>query len=265
MPCHGIRDHLSDQFLNTDEMQSLRDEVKRTHQTLYDTIPQYSRKFREIACAAYPPDRRNEDQNRALIKYFARGLTSDNMARKLVENLAHPAVLEDAMIMVARLNERQDAYQRLGRVEEAMEVGALHPHVEKEQTKPNDVTLDALTKTVERLNTKISKLEAARQASVISRTSNGFQNNRGPRVNRSSEYNNTNDRINVPFDGYNLCFICNRPGHFARECRQRYKPRMSAQRVAYDQTNRPPNQHQSAMTQRPNRGKGRQSGNGRPL
>ena len=39
------------------------------------------------------------------------------------------------MIMVARLNERQDAYQRLGRVEEAMEVGALHPPVDKEQTK----------------------------------------------------------------------------------------------------------------------------------
>ena len=102
---------------------------------IYDTIPQYSRKFHEIACAAYPPDRRNEDQNRVLIKYFARGLSSDNMARKLFENLTHPAVLEDTMIMVARLNERQDAYHRLGRVEEAMEVGALHHSVDKEQTK----------------------------------------------------------------------------------------------------------------------------------
>ena len=109
----------SDPFLNTDEMQSLRDGVERTHQTLYDTIPQYSRNFREIACAAYPSDRRNEDQNRALIQYFARGLSSDNTARKLVENLAHPAVLEDTMVMVAILNERQDAYQRIGRVEEA--------------------------------------------------------------------------------------------------------------------------------------------------
>ena len=104
---------------------------------LYDTIPQYSCKFREIACAAYPPDRRNEYQNRALIKYFARGLSSDNMARKLVESLAHPAVLEDAMVMVARLNERQDAYQRLGRVEETMEVGALHPSIDKKQPKAN--------------------------------------------------------------------------------------------------------------------------------
>ena len=108
-----------------------------------------------------PPDRRNEDQNRALIKYFARGLTSDDMARKLVENLAHPAVLEDAMIMVARLNERQDAYQRLGRVEEAMEVGALHHQVDKERTKTKELTLDALNKTVERLNTKIAKFRSS--------------------------------------------------------------------------------------------------------
>ena len=147
--------------MNSDEMQSLRDEVERTHQTLYDTIPQYSRKFREIAYAAYSPDRRNEDQNRALIKYFARGLTSDDMARKLFENLAHPAVLEDAMIMVARLNERQDAYQRLGSVEEAMEVGALHHPVDKEQTKTKELTLDALNKTVERLNTKIAKFRSS--------------------------------------------------------------------------------------------------------
>ena len=93
----------------------------------------------------------NEDQNRTLIKYFARGLSSDNVARKLVENLVHPAVLEDAMIMVARLNELQDAYQRLGRVEEAMEVCAVHPPVDKEQTKAKDLTLDALNKSVERL------------------------------------------------------------------------------------------------------------------
>ena len=69
--------------------------------------------------------------------------------------------MEDAIIMVARLNERQYEYQRLGRVEEAMEVGALHPHVEKEPTKPNDLTLDALTKTVERLNTKSIKVRSS--------------------------------------------------------------------------------------------------------
>ena len=39
------------------------------------------------------------------------------------------------MIMVARLNERQDVYQRLDRVEEAMEVRALHPPLIKSKLK----------------------------------------------------------------------------------------------------------------------------------
>ena len=39
------------------------------------------------------------------------------------------------MIMVARLNERQDVYQRLDRVEEAMEVRALHPPLIKGKLK----------------------------------------------------------------------------------------------------------------------------------
>ena len=39
------------------------------------------------------------------------------------------------MIMAARLNERQDAYQRLERVEEAKEVRALHPPLIKSKLK----------------------------------------------------------------------------------------------------------------------------------
>ena len=143
----------------------------------------------------------------------------------------------------------------------------LHPPVDKERTKANDLTLDWLTETVERIKTKIAKVETARPVHGMYRTSNCFPNNKGPRVTRNNcEYNNkTNDPCDVPFDGYNLCFNGNRPDHFARKCRQRYKPRMSAQRVAYDRPNRPSNQHQSAVTQSPNRGEGRQSGNGRTL
>ena len=145
-------------------------------------------------------------------------------------------------------------------------MGALHPSIDKKQPKANELTLDELTKTVERLNTKLAKLEAATQASVISRAGNRFQNNNRPRVNRNREFANANGRNDVPFDGYNRCFNCNRAGHFARNCRVCYQPRMSAQRVAYEQPTRPPNQHQSAVTQRPNiRGEGRQLGNGRPL
>ena len=59
----------------------------------------------------------------------------------------------------APFNEHQDAYQRLGRVEETMEVDVLHSPVDKERTKANDLTLDWLTETVERINTNIAKVE----------------------------------------------------------------------------------------------------------
>ena len=39
------------------------------------------------------------------------------------------------MIMVAKVNERHNAYQRLDRVEEAMEVRALHPPLIKSKLK----------------------------------------------------------------------------------------------------------------------------------
>ena len=65
------------------------------------------------------------------------------------------------MIMVAKQNERQDAYRRLGRVEEAMDVGALHPPVVKEQTNANDLTLDALNKMAERQSAKIAKYRSS--------------------------------------------------------------------------------------------------------
>ena len=65
------------------------------------------------------------------------------------------------MIMVAKLNERQDAYRRLGRVEEAMDVGALHTPVDKEQTNANDLTLDALNKMAERQSAKIAKYRSS--------------------------------------------------------------------------------------------------------
>ena len=43
VPWGLLREHLSTLFLNTDETQSLRDELDRINQSLYDSIPQFSR------------------------------------------------------------------------------------------------------------------------------------------------------------------------------------------------------------------------------
>ena len=57
--------------------------------------------------------------------------------------------------MVARLNERQYAYRRIGRVEGAMEVGELHPPL-----------LNSKLKLTEPLSTKIAIIETAKRQHV---------------------------------------------------------------------------------------------------
>ena len=114
VPWALLREHLSTQFLNMDETQSLRDEIDRINQSPYDSIPQFSRKFRELADSAYPTQARNNDQELTLVRAFARGLTSNGMARKLIANIVPPVSLEAAIMLVARYNDRHDAYDRLG-------------------------------------------------------------------------------------------------------------------------------------------------------
>ena len=123
---NALRDHVSNQFLNIDETQSLRDELENVPQSAHEPIPQYLRRFRETADVAYPPPSRTPDHQVIMIRAFARGLLSDIIARKLVEDII-PTDLDTAMQAVARLNERAEAYSRLKRYEEPMEIGMLNP------------------------------------------------------------------------------------------------------------------------------------------
>ena len=104
--------HVQTQFLNADEAAALRDEVERLRQSPYEPDAQYSRRFREIADAAYP-DQRNADQERILVRAYARGISSSLLARRLVEE-ANPNNLEAAIQAVATYGERRDAYGQTG-------------------------------------------------------------------------------------------------------------------------------------------------------
>ena len=149
---HGrsyVRDHVTVQFLNINELQALRDEMDHTKQIAFEPTPQFARRFRDIAEAAYPKNDRTTDDELIVIKGFARGLTSDSLARKLVEEIV-PTTLDDAINVVARLYSRRDAYDRLGRNEEPMEVTAV---------RANDS--EKLSKMVEKLSTKLAKMELA--------------------------------------------------------------------------------------------------------
>ena len=62
IPWCDLWDHLAAQFLSADEAEALRVEVERVRQSTYEPVTQYSRRFREVADAAYPPAQRNPDQ-----------------------------------------------------------------------------------------------------------------------------------------------------------------------------------------------------------
>ena len=117
VPWPLVRDHVTNKFFNIIELQVLRDELEQTRQSALEPAPQYARRYREIAEAAYPRNERTSDLEIISLRGFARGLLSDSLARKLVEEIV-PATREDAITAIARLNSRRDAYDRLGRREE---------------------------------------------------------------------------------------------------------------------------------------------------
>jgi hypothetical protein len=213
IPWDQLRDHLSHQFLNTDEAAALRDELERVKQSSYEPDAQYSRRFREVADAAYPVAQRNADQERILIRAYARGLKSDTLARKLVER-ANPGTLEAAITAVAQYSERRDAYSRLGRTEEPMEVGPIDAGKPSSRMDGDTALLQQILKYQEQLNTKVAKLEAEQRQTRAAK-------NRPSRPGMQARDNRTQTGPSWDKDGRPRCFECGKFGHFGRDCRQR--------------------------------------------
>ena len=129
VPWDDVRQHITTQFLSADEQAALHDEVEnKTKQARFEPENQYSRRFREAAAAAYREGQRNADQNRLLIRAYAKGLTSEKLARKLMEE-TNTMTLDEAFTTTAEFCARADSYDRLNRTanrnEELMDVSAV--------------------------------------------------------------------------------------------------------------------------------------------
>ena len=157
-----VKAHLRTAFLHVNESSAPRDEVKKTRQSAYEPKASFSGCFREVADAAYPVDAKNEDQNRILIRAFARWLRSDELARKMVEE-GNPTTLEVTFTTLPGYSARKDAYVCLSRREEPMDVALVNPAPSRPVVVQDNTTvllLKKLLQSQERLRTKVAKWEA---------------------------------------------------------------------------------------------------------
>ena len=104
----AVKEALQKSFLPLDEEENLRDLLDSTKE----------------ANSAYPCETRNADQQRLMLKSFARGIKSAEVAKKLVGEHA-PQSIETAYDIAMRLGANQLAYDRLGRKEEPMEISPV--------------------------------------------------------------------------------------------------------------------------------------------
>lgn len=221
VPWADIKRHTQTQFLGSDDRATLRDDLENTRQTSFETEVAFSRRFIELAEGAFPNAQRNDDQNRTIVRAFARGLSCPKIAQKLIEH-HEPDTLDEAVDAVAEIISHREAYLRLGRKdtrqEEPMEIGAAKPDANKDDLAMLIRAVNSLVGTVDKQSSKIAKIEADRSMDRVPQQ----KNDRDRLQRRAGNGQQPIERFpNWDEQGNPRCFQCNQYGHLAAECRRR--------------------------------------------
>ena len=223
IPWEEVRGHITRNFLNVDEQTAQRDQVESTSQAAFETEASYCRRFREVAPAGYPHDLRNADQERLLIKSFARGLKSSTVEVKMIE-WANPETLTEAMNWLAMYSERADAISRLGlatRHDEPMEIGSMPmPSAPVLVKTKQEEQMDRVLQGQERLMTKQVKLELAQQPNPKHGQPGKQQNSQSQGQNKQNGKVDPSDLPNWSADGKPKCYWCGKYGHLSGHCQK---------------------------------------------
>ena len=173
-----LRTHLRDAFLSANEEEALRRDVEKMQQTQYENAASYSRRFRDASDSAYPGPR-NPDQQRILLRIYAKGLRSSATARRLVEQ-GHPQNIDQAIALVLQYEADLDRYEQLDRREEEMEVGAVGVSTDKAISSPAADLINRLVERVEKLTTEVGKMRASQSPQALMRRGTEPPRNRPP-------------------------------------------------------------------------------------
>ena len=228
----AVKGALQKSFLPLDEEENLRNLLDSTKQGSNETLASFVHRFRSLPNSAYPCETRNADQQRLMLKSFAGGIKSAEVAKKLVGEHA-PQTIEAAYDIAMRLGANQLAYDRLGRREEPMEISPM-AQVSGSLSAANSTNnipdlIASIASALHKLNAKLddSSPNPTRQ------TRGKFQHDRNPDNKRNQRPISKRPRHTNPLawtpDGKPICYECSKVGHLGREClvrqqRQRGKP-----------------------------------------
>lgn len=212
-PWPEIRAHVLHTFVSADHAEYQRTLLAQIKQKPGENILRYNMRFRDAALEAFP-GQRTADQQRELVRLYGAGLHNDADAQRLVRD-GWPATVENAFTTMANRETGVERYAHLGRREEYMDVDAIH----RKQEPSKDPQLEMII-------SKLAALEAANK--VQQRNAKRRTHDRVPRTERPANDWKPSRR--------GECYTCGRPGHFARDCRQRRGQGSTSDKRAGDQS-----------------------------